>query len=549
MKRRDFLKNGLKIGIAANALPMMLGGMPIRALGRSPLRHALETQGISNNNVLVIIQLQGGNDGLNCVGLDPTVLNDSILRGHESLAFHNALATGVDSHGVIIPKKSGIWQLFDENKVAVLQNVGYANSSLSHFRGTDIWNSATDPNINASTGWVGRLLMEQNPGYPPQTIPPGSQPLGIEFGNSLSNLFLAQTGGMGIALNRVPTSTNLSQHFYDDIPNTPTTQYQELQYVRTIQTETDVYASSIATILTGVVNKSTMYPSTTDTRTLSGQLAAIARMIYAQQNSINGIQTKIYMVTQGSYDTHSNQLAGQSKLLTDLSVAVAAFQNDLGLLGIADQVAMMTYSEFGRRPQENGAGTDHGTAAPLFIIGTQVIGKVYGSDPVLDAPTLETGNGNLIYEGDHDFRNVYATVMNEWLLTGGDNTATINSILTSDVNGTYSTNATWQSLGVFKAAPAYVSANPGAPGLMLMENYPNPAIGATNLSYVLPAAGPVQLSIYNTAGVEVERPVEGWQEQGGHELRFDVSKLRSGSYIYRLKTGVGEVARQMIVEH
>jgi uncharacterized protein (DUF1501 family) len=546
MKRRDFLKNGLKIGIAANALPVMLGGMPIRALGRSPLRHTLETASANNKNVLVIIQLQGGNDGLNCLipfnNSDYKTLRPTL--GLFDAANHLPALTGYDKGTLAFHLgMDGMNQLFTDGKLAILQNVGYPFSSLSHFRGTDIWNTGTDFDKYASTGWVGRLLLEQNPGYPPQTILPGSQPLAIQFGNSLSNLFLAQTGGMGIALNKVPTTANPGGHNYDAITSNAT-QYGELQYVRTIQTETEVYAQTIVDInkKPQAVNKGT-YPSNNN---LASQLSSIAKLI------AGGMQTKIYMVTQGSYDTHYNQLTTQSTLLSDLSAAVAAFQNDLELLGIADQVAMMTYSEFGRRPQENGAGTDHGTAAPLFIMGTQVRGMVYGADPALDAPTLKTGNGNLTFEADHDFRNVYATVMNEWLLAGGDQTqvnADIQSVLTSDVNGTYSTTKTWQSLGVFKAAQGYVSANPGAPGLMLMESYPNPAHGSTNIAYVLPAAGPVELSVYNSSGVEVERLVEGWQEQGGQQIHFDAGKLRSGAYIYRLKTGAGEVTRQMIVEH
>src|SRR5665213_760352 len=170
MKRRDFLKNGLKIGVAANALPMMLGGFPVRALGRSPLRSALETSGTGNNNVLVVIQLQGGNDGLNCVvpyadpnyapgsvtSLRPTLgLSGSDLTAplpdHSSLAFHSAMDGFLTLYG----------QGGGNGKMAILQNVGYPNPILSHFRGTDVWNTATDSGIYASSGWIGRFLSGQ----------------------------------------------------------------------------------------------------------------------------------------------------------------------------------------------------------------------------------------------------------------------------------------------------------------------------------------------------------------------------------------------------
>ena len=538
MKRRDFLKTGVKVGIAANALPLLLNGSPLKALGRSPLRRALEASGTSNNKVLVIIQLQGGNDGLNCVipvsdplykTLRPSVVIDTTtaltLTDHSTLGFH--------------PSMTGISTLYEAQKVALIQNVGYANSSLSHFRGTDIWNTATDPSLYATTGWVGRLLLEQNPGYPPATIPTDGLPLAIQFGNALSNLFLAQTGGMGIALGRVPTASNPSSHNYDPIPSNPTTQYQELEYVRLIQSETEIYSTNIAK--RSVQTNKVTYPGSA----LATSLASIAQMI------ASGFTTKIYMVSQGSYDTHSNQLATQNTLLGDLAAAVLAFQQDIEALGVADQVAMMAYSEFGRRPQENGSGTDHGTAAPLFVMGTQVKGMVYGSDPQLDTAHLTAGN--LTFDPQHDFRNVYATVMNEWLLEGGDQTQVtkdIQSVLTTDANGTYSANSTWQSLGLFKSQlQGYVPSNPDATGLMLMQNYPNPSYATTTIEFALPATGPVQLGVFNTSGVEVARIADGNMGQGIHRESFDASKLPSGAYIYRLKTGVGEVARQMIIAH
>ena len=192
MKRRDFLKTGLKVGIAANALPFFLGGVPLRALGRSPLRNVLANS--ASDKILVVIQLQGGNDGLNCVvplgsasdymTLRPTLGIDTStvlkLVGYDNLGFH--------------PSMTGFSTLYGEKKLAILQNVGYANSSLSHFRGTDIWHTATDADKYNYSGWLGKFIHGQNPGYPPTTIDPASTdlPLAIQFGNSLSNLFLSQ---------------------------------------------------------------------------------------------------------------------------------------------------------------------------------------------------------------------------------------------------------------------------------------------------------------------------------------------------------------------
>jgi uncharacterized protein (DUF1501 family) len=561
MKRRDFLKTGLKIGVAANALPMLLGGLPIRAFGRSPLRSMLETSQSANNNVLVIIQLQGGNDGLNCVvpftdpnyaTLRPTLgLSGSgltaALPDHQSLAFHSAMGDFLTLYG----------QGGGNGPMAILQNVGYPNPVLSHFRGTDVWNTATDSDIYASSGWVGRFLANQ---YGAPATSTGSWPLGIEFGNALSDIFLGANGGMGIAINSMPSKAAPGGQNYDAITQT-TTQYNELAFVRLIQQESEVYSQTI--VSRSVTTNKVTYPSST----LATQLAGIAQMIASEGQSVisgktyNSAPPKIYLVTQGSYDTHSNQISRQASLLTDLSAAVLAFQQDIEAMGIADNVAMMTYSEFGRRVQENGSGTDHGTSAPHFVIGTQVIGQVYGSDPDLSTTAqggINNNNegvpGNLAYDPTHDFRNVYATMINEWLMAGVDQTTintAIQDVLTQDSSATYSATQTpWQSLGIFKAsANQYVGSAPGAVGLALLPNYPNPVTSSTTIPYMLDVAGPVQLGIFSSDGVEIARPVDGWQSAGQQSANFDASKLPSGAYFYRLKTAAQTVSRPMVVAH
>jgi uncharacterized protein (DUF1501 family) len=551
MKRRDFLKTGLKAGIALNALPLMVGNSTVRALGRSPLRGMLETLDTGNNNVLVIVQLAGGNDGLNTLvpygdtnyqalrspnglRLSKDLIN---LTDHDTLAWHSAM------RGM-----SELWDDGSSKRMAIIQNVGYPNPNLSHFRGTDIWNTSTDSNIYASTGWLGRYF--NNAKYSLSTTA-GDWPIAIQFGNNLSNAFLAQTGGMGIALGQFPTQSSPTGHRYDAIPPSPTTQYQELDYIRTIQTETETYANTIYDKVVNVtppVANRVSYPKSN----LATDLSNIARVIVTQMNdTTTQTRVKVFLVTQNGYDTHSNQLTGQAKLLGDLSDALLAFQKDIEAMGVADNVAVMTYSEFGRRPQENGSGTDHGTAAPHFIISTKVKPQILGRDPDLsDNATTGLVAGNLSYQ--YDFRSVYATVLNEWLLAGSsDNWPLIDKVLKTDDNGTYSNLSAWrESLGIFQAPPPQdVARNSEGPGLMLMQNYPNPASKITTFEYALPATGPVALSIYDARGVEIERVVDARQEYGVQRASFDVSRLPAGTYLYRLKTNAGEVAQQMVVVH
>jgi uncharacterized protein (DUF1501 family) len=528
MKRRDFLKNGLKLGIAANALPLALGGFPVRALGRSPLHSALKTAAM-NDNILVVIQLAGGNDGLNTLvphtnanyySLRPSLAlkkaDDNLieLAGHESLVWHSQM--------------SGASSLFTQKKMAILQNVGYPNMDLSHFRGTDIWHNATDRDKFTNTGWIGRFLTDMYPDYPPQDIPKGSHPLAIQFGNSLSNAFLGKNGGMGIAINRLPDTGSESTHNYDPSPSTPVIPYQELEYVRTIERETEVYSQSL--VDRSVKNNRVTYP----TNNLATQLSYVAQII------ASGFSTKVYLVTQSGYDTHSNQLTDQATLLGDLSAAMLAFQQDLEDFGVADKVVTMTYSEFGRRPKENGTGTDHGTAAPLFVFGTNVNGAVFGNDPDLSNFTAN----NLIYDPRHDFRNVYASIMSEWL---GIEDAEIKGVLTASNGETYSTNSDWIKLGIIKGSQSNVSYSGDAPGLMLAQNYPNPVSSGTTIEFALPAAAHIQLSVFDIQGREIARIAEGRYGEGIHHAQFSAGNLPNGSYLYRLTTETADISRQLVI--
>lgn len=528
MKRREFLKQSIKIGAAVNALPLALGGFPVTSLGRSPLRSALAA-GQDNGKILVIIQLAGGNDGLNTLvphtnqtyySLRPTLAlnrtNDGLLplKDHDTLAWHSNMAKANT--------------LYDAGKLAILQNVGYPNMDLSHFRGTDIWNNATDRDKFTNTGWIGRMLSELNPDYPPETIASGSQPLAIQIGNSLSNIFLSRNGGMGIAINKLPSEGSETIHNHDDIPSTPTIPYQELEYVRLIERETEVYSYSL--LRRSVTTNRVTYPSGNP---LATQLSYVAQVI------ASGFTTKVYLVSQSGYDTHSDQLAGQSALLGQLSEGMLTFQQDLEAFGLADKVAVMTYSEFGRRPKENGTGTDHGTAAPLFVMGTSVRGGIYGNDPDL----TNLVNNNLPFDARHDFRNIYSTVMSEWLEIDASN---IQSVLTAGGGEVFSTAPSWTNLGLFKSSPSSVSSIDSM-GLQLAQNYPNPVAQTTTIEFTLSAPGPVELGLWDLKGREVARIHEGTGYAGVNRVEFRPRELANGIYVYRLKTRDAEVSRSLMI--
>jgi hypothetical protein len=351
------------------------------------------------------------------------------------------------------------------------------------------------------------------------------------FTRIVSNLYHSDSGDMGIPVYQMPDPTTNSAHDYDVIPASPNLAYQSLDYVRGVQRETEVYNTTLAH--RAVTTNKVVYPDTP----LAQQLASVAQLI------ASGLKTRIYIVTQNGYDFHSELLSGQAARHVDLDGAVAAFQRDLEALNVADNVITMTYSEFGRRPAENGSGTDHGSSYPLFVIGTRVKGGILGNDPDLD----NLIDANLNYDQNHDFRNVYATMMSEWL---GVDDKTIQEVLTGSGTNIYSTNAKWLKLGLFKDKPVkgIQTASTGSPfGFMLMQNHPNPVLASTTIEFALPATTSVTLGIFNSAGQEVARPIEATLGEGNHRVSFSPKGLASGRYFYRLTTPDDQLTRQMTI--
>jgi uncharacterized protein (DUF1501 family) len=394
ISRRKFLKRS---GKAAGA-SIALGGFLARAYSQSTTVGPMGATALSDTDrVLVIIRLGGGNDGLNT------------LIPHENEAYHRARPTlGISSsdarvnslnetHG-LHPSLTGFKHLHDEGRLLSIQGVGYPNPDRSHFRSTDIWMSGSDSNEFLSTGWLGRFLDEVYPDFP-NTLP--DHPLAIDIGPVLSMSLIGKSGGMGIALKdprEFFSLVNLGNQIIDT-NEIPTPSGFELDFVRQVNRESIQYSDELKKAGEQGVNK-IRYPDTK----LGGQLALIARLIDG------GMKSRVYLVSQRGYDTHSNQLERHANLMTDLNDATIAFHHDLTAQGNADRVLGMTVSEFGRRVEENGsAGTDHGTSAPVFIFGPDLQAGLMGPDP--DFRNVDN-RGDFFHT--YDFRQVYASVLNQW---------------------------------------------------------------------------------------------------------------------------------------
>ena len=344
--------------------------------------------------ILVLVQLAGGNDGLNTVvpyeddryyRLRPTlhIAKEQVLKLDDLLGFNPACA--------------GLHQLAQAGKLAIIQNVGYPNPNRSHFRSTDIWETASDSNEFLYTGFVGRYFDNCCSGAPAH-----ADPLGVHLTGEVPEAFLAEHEHpvFGVPAYGGRQMRNENVGLLEKLLQAPAgAENENASYLRHTMMDALVTERKVAGLLDDY-RPGADYPKNPFAQELRNVAALIA----------GGLSTRVYFVSLGSFDTHVNQLGRQNQLLQTLGDGLAAFQKDLEAHGLADQVLAMTFSEFGRRPMENdGKGTDHGTAAPLFVMGSRVKGGVHGAAPDLNVAR----NQDLTYSVD--FRQVYATVIDRWL--------------------------------------------------------------------------------------------------------------------------------------
>jgi uncharacterized protein (DUF1501 family) len=380
MKRRDFLKS---TGLASAALfvPQFLQAMP-----RIPFDG-------KRNKRLVVIQLSGGNDGLNTV---VPYNNDLYYKSRPSIAIKKDLVLRLDNDCGLHPSLSGLRSLYDNGNLAIINSVGYPNPNRSHFRSMDIWQTASASEEYLSHGWIGRYLDSMCAGC----ATPASA---IELDDSLS---LAMKGhnlkGLAMSdidkLHKLAHSKFIEHHVVNDyVHDHPTVDYLYKTLIETSSSVDSIYAHS------KTFRSMTPYPA----QPLGKKMKSIAELI------VGGSPTSVYYISLGGFDTHVSQPGTQQRLFNQLSQSIDAFCKDLRDNKMFDDTLIMVFSEFGRRVAENaGKGTDHGTANTVFLIGGNIkqAGR-YNAMP--DLTNLD--NGDLKYSVD--FRDIYATILEKWLDT------------------------------------------------------------------------------------------------------------------------------------
>lgn len=507
MKRRQFLRNTA----AASALPMMLSGFPLQAIGREHLLQSL--MGCETDRVLVLIQLNGGNDGLNT--LIPLDQYSRLAAARSNVLIPDRQVLAITPETGLHPAMTGVKNLFDAGKAGVLQAVGYPDPNFSHFRSTDIWTTASPSNEAWTTGWLGRYLDSLHGAYP-TGYPNGNfpDPLAITIGSVVSGTCQGPAANFSMA---IPSVENFAQLLSGGVAAAPNTPYgHELTYLRQSIQQTNQYLTTIQAAAQAANNLSALYP--TGNR-LADQLKIVARLI------AGGLKTPFYIVSLGGFDTHANQvdlsdntLGDHADLLRTLSDAVFAFQDDLRLHSVEDRVVGMTFSEFGRRIASNGSrGTDHGAAAPLFVFGTKVNPRIHGQNPGIPAQVAVNDNIPMQF----DFRSVYGSILEDWFCVDPSD---IRNLLFQD----------YQHLPVLNTPST--SVDPSANLSFGLEVFPNPVVeGSARLRFSTEAGGRVMLSLFDGQGRNLRSISDQQFAPGTFELSFDMSSLPAGAYYLRLQ--------------
>ena len=510
--RRSFLQ---ALGLVGGG-SILLGSKSVSASVPSPLSSALIES--ESDRILVLIRLKGGNDGLNTIvpiyDYDQYASLRPTLKLNESSLYNLSPDFGLPSF------MSDLQFMWGEGAMKVVHGVGYNDSSLSHFSGSDIW-ASTDVTDNTQTGWWGRHFEEL---YPDYLLNPPSIPPAIQIGSIGNLIFDGSISNYAFSVANPDQLEAIAEsgivHDMTDLPDC--TYGSQLGFMRGTTNTTYTYAGLIHEAYTNASN-SVDYANDE----LGQQLAIVARMIKGN------LGTKVYMVTLGGFDTHANQAADHQALLNSLSSSVKLFFDDLNASGHDQDVLAMTFSEFGRRAFENGSqGTDHGAAAPLLFFGPALDDNGFvGNHPNLNALDV---NGALTH--NIDFRQIYATVMQEWLCI--DPTLVSQALLGENFDlvdigfGCESLSIDTPTLDpTFSHTPLY--------------DQDQVSIRITNVH-----TQHVVVKLYNILGQEVATLQNEMLFAGTHTINIKQAanrRLHQGQYIYRISTGGSHYSRSIIV--
>ncbi len=562
MKRRNFLK---KLPVAVS-IPFSIGGIPLNVMADNVLSKLASHS--TNDKVLIILQMHGGNDGLNT--LIPVTDYDQYYSRRANIAIPSKDSVRkyipvdstlpLDAQVGFHPDMQAMKGMYDQGRLGIIQGVSYKNNNGSHFRGRDISFMGGGSDDYFNSGWVGRYLQYE---YAPETYPadfPNPQmldPLALEMGNDVSLIF-HQDGNIptSISINDPVGFFNLVSELegYDDIDADPrgkppvaleNSPYgKELDWILSLEDKSEDYAERLYNVYQAGRESTVTYPESypfnapagSKINRLTPQLKLIARLLDG------GCKTKVFLVKIGGFDTHASQVESydptmgvHAALMYHISTAMKAFQEDLRAKGLEDRVLSVTTSEFGRRVHSNGSyGTDHGTGGPVFVFGKNAIPGVKGVVPDLSKNNVEM---------QFDYRQLYANILKDWMEVDHDkvNEIFFGNFIDGTVDGVdYSPLP--MATQVITDVNDFISAR-----FALEDCYPNPAKEKTTIRFRINTTAQVGVNLMDIQGRKLQTLIDGTFEPGEHSVEVKLDTFPSGTYLYQMKSGFLKETKKLII--
>ncbi len=560
MKRRSFLKKLPILGAAGATFT--INGIPMKLLASDHIARLSSTS--DNDKVMIILQMHGGNDGLNTVIPLSNYDQYHFNRSNIAIPKNNGVRSLIELDSTLPeeskvglhPDMMGVKQMYDQGKVSIVQGVSYHNNNGSHFRGRDIWSMGGGSEDYYSSGWIGRYLGHQ---YAPLAYPndfPNSDmqdPLALELGSEVSLMF-HQEGN-------IPTSISLGggpEAFADLIENLegftdegvdprgtpppfldPSPYGEELNWILGLEDKSEDYAGRLLEVYNRSSATSVDYPESYPFNAPQGalknrlapQLQLIARLL---DGGGDGVKTKVFLVRIGGFDTHAGQveahdptMGNHAALLHHISSAMKAFQDDLRARGLEERVLTVTTSEFGRRIRSNGSyGTDHGKGGPIMMFGKGIKAGVLGVNPDQDENNVAM---------QYDYRQIFAGILHEWMEV--DKETLENDIFFGD----FFEGPKEDGSGFYEPIVLTEGVVTGEDGFLntrfAVENvYPVPAKQHINIDLVSITKDEIGLSLYDSMGKQVFKGSHKMKKAGKLTIRQNLPVLPKGNYILKIQS-------------
>jgi uncharacterized protein (DUF1501 family) len=566
MKRRNFLK---KLPITFS-IPFTLANIPVNVMAENMLTRLARKA--TNDRVMIILQLHGGNDGLNSVipvdqyelyyNARPNIAIPSKNSARKMIMLDSTLP--LNKQVALHPDMPHLKALYDQGRMNIVQGVSYENNNGSHFRGRDISFMGGGAEDYFSSGWLGRYLGKEYGGlgsypndFPNATMP---YPLAIETGNDVSLIFHQQ--------NNIPTSISLNDpegfaKLVDELAGFEDEQnidprgippewldkspyYKEMEWILGLEKKSDDYAQILFEAYQRGGATSVVYPERYPLNAprgslrngLSPQLQMIARLL------AGGCSTKVFLVRLGGFDTHADQVESydptmgvHAALMYHISSTINAFQLDLRARGLEDRVLTVTTSEFGRRVYSNGSyGTDHGTGGPIFIFGKGVEPGVVGNTPNLSGDNVDQ---------QYDYRQVYANLLHSWMGVAKADVSEIfnnKNFIDGNVDGVNYEPLPLANPNAVTGIEDFLSSR-----FKLEDAFPNPAQNETTFKFRINQRENVSIDLFDNNGKQVKRLVQKEFLPGLHEEKVSLSGILAGHYIYTLQAGFYHESKKLVI--